>query len=394
LTEYVEQESQKPRLRIVHCFRSPVGGIFRHVRDLSEAQSAAGHDVGIICDSTTGGDFEAKLFAEMKDKLSLGVHRTPMQRHIGIGDAGAALRTFRLIRELRPDILHGHGAKGGVYARLFGSLLRVFRYRVARLYSPHGGSLHYDERTATGRFFFTIERMMDHFTDHILFVSDYESRTYRRKIGAPRAPVTLIYNGVKASEFQPVEKVSPAADFLFIGMMRDLKGPDIFIDALAEAGGKLGRIPTAVMVGEGGDRQKYVEQVRRLGLTEAVRFLPPMPAREAFALADVIVVPSRAEAMPYIVLEALAAGMPMIASSVGGIPEIFPAGSPALILPDRSQLAARMLAALRDPSAFRDAMPGSDDLKARFGAGVMADRIERVYLATLGGNAAESFKRS
>jgi glycosyltransferase involved in cell wall biosynthesis len=388
----VEQGSQKPRLRIVHCFRSPVGGIFRHVRDLSEAQSAAGHDVGIICDSTTGGDFEARLFAEMKGHLSLGVHRTPMQRHIGVGDAGAALRTFGLIKELRPDILHGHGAKGGVYARLFGSLLRVFRYRVARLYSPHGGSLHYDERTATGRLFFAIENVMGRFTDHILFVSDYERRTYRRKIGEPRAPFTLVYNGVKASEFQPVEKASPTADFLFIGMMRDLKGPDIFIDALAEAGGRLGRPLTAVMVGEGLDRQKYVEQARRLGLAEAVRFLPPMPAREAFALAEIIVVPSRAEAMPYIVLEALAAGMPMIASSVGGIPEIFPAGSPALILPDRAQLAARMLAALGDIPGFGGAMPGVDDLKARFGADVMAERIERVYLATLGGNAAESFE--
>lgn len=388
----MEQEPPKPRLRIVHCFRSPVGGIFRHVRDLSEAQSAAGHDVGIICDSTTGGDFEAMLFAEMKGNLSLGVHRTPMQRHIGIGDAGAALRTFGLIKELRPDILHGHGAKGGVYARLFGSLLRVFRYRVARLYSPHGGSLHYDERTATGRFFFAIERVMDRFTDHILFVSDYERRTYRRKIGEPRAPFTLVYNGVKASEFQPVEKASAVADFLFIGMMRDLKGPDIFIDALAEAGGKLGRPLTAVMVGEGTDRQKYIEQVRHLDLADAVRFLPPMPAREAFALAEIIVVPSRAEAMPYIVLEALAAGMPMIASSVGGIPEIFPADSPALILPDRAQLAGRMLAALRDTPAFRDAMPAIGDLKARFGADVMAGRIEHVYLATLGGPAAESFK--
>ena len=50
------------KLRIVHCFRSPVGGIFRHVRDLTEAQVAAGHLVGIVCDSTTGGDFEERLF--------------------------------------------------------------------------------------------------------------------------------------------------------------------------------------------------------------------------------------------------------------------------------------------------------------------------------------------
>ncbi|TIW02131.1 MAG: glycosyltransferase family 1 protein, partial [Mesorhizobium sp.] len=96
-------------LRIVHCFRSPVGGIFRHVRDLTEAQVAAGHAVGIVCDSTTGGDYEERLFEAMKDSLALGIHRTPMQRHVGPGDLASAWRTYRIIQELRPDVLHGHG---------------------------------------------------------------------------------------------------------------------------------------------------------------------------------------------------------------------------------------------------------------------------------------------
>ncbi|TIT71581.1 MAG: glycosyltransferase family 4 protein, partial [Mesorhizobium sp.] len=97
-----------------------------------------------VCDSTTGGDYEERLFDAMGESLALGIHRTPMQRHIGPGDIAAAWRTYGIIKELRPDVLHGHGAKGGAYARLFGSLLRVSRSRVARLYSPHGGSLHYD----------------------------------------------------------------------------------------------------------------------------------------------------------------------------------------------------------------------------------------------------------
>ncbi len=113
------------RLRIVHCFRSPVGGIFRHVRDLTDAQVEAGHAVGIVCDSTTGGAFEDRLFHDIEAKLALGVSRTPMQRHVGPGDVAAAWRTFRLVRALKPDVLHGHGAKGGVYSRLFGTLLRL-----------------------------------------------------------------------------------------------------------------------------------------------------------------------------------------------------------------------------------------------------------------------------
>ncbi|AZO55246.1 MULTISPECIES: glycosyltransferase [unclassified Mesorhizobium] len=371
------------KLRIVHCFRSPVGGIFRHVRDLTEAQVAAGHMVGIVCDSTTGGELEEHLFEQMKDTLALGIHRTPMQRHVGPGDIASARRTYRIIKELRPDVLHGHGAKGGVYARLFGSLLRVSRSRVARLYSPHGGSLHYDENTATGKLFFALEYLMARFTDCLLFVSDYERRTYRRKVGEPPIPNTLVYNGLRATEFETVTAGSDAADLLYIGMMRDLKGPDIFIDALAAVASRLGRAPSAVMVGDGDDLPRYHEQVKRLGLEGNVRFLPPMPAREAFVLAALVVVPSRAEAMPYTVLEALAAARPMIATSVGGIPEIFGSDSPALIRPDPGELADKMSQALGDLAAYRELMPDESTLRARFGADVMAAEIEKAYFAAL-----------
>ena len=372
------------QLRIVHCFRSPVGGIFRHVRDLTAAQVAAGHLVGIVCDSTTGGEYEEKLFSELQGSLALGVHRTPMQRHIGPGDLVSAYRTFRIIKGWQPDILHGHGAKGGVYARMFGSLLRVFRSRVARLYSPHGGSLHYDERTLVGRIFFGLEWLMSVFTDHLLFVSDYERQTYRRKVGKPPIPNSLVYNGLRETEFEPVQRDADAADFLYIGMMRDLKGPDLFIDALALAEGRLGRQLRAVMVGDGDDLPAYREQVKRLGLADRVAFHPPMNARKAFALASNIVVPSRAEAMPYIVLEALGAGMPMIATAVGGIPEIFTPGSPALVNPDASEIAGRMDAAMRDAGGFRALMPTEESLKTRFSAAVMARDIERAYFEALG----------
>jgi glycosyltransferase involved in cell wall biosynthesis len=372
------------KLRIVHCFRSPVGGIFRHVRDLTEAQVAAGHAVGIVCDSTTGGEFEERLFRDLESKLTLGVRRTPMQRHIGPGDITCAWRTYKLIKELQPDVLHGHGAKGGVYVRVFGSLLRVSRSRVARFYSPHGGSLHYDETTVTGKFFFGLERLMERVTDHLLLVSDYERRAFRRKIGEPHAPNSLVYNGLRESEFEPVVPAPNTADLLYIGMMRDLKGPDIFIDALPSAEKILGRPISAVMVGDGDDLPRYRAQVERLGLADRVRFVAPIPAREAFALGRIVVVPSRAEAMPYIVLEALGAGKPMIASAVGGIPEIFGEGAPALVLPLPAQLAPRMATALKDVAAYCALMPQLPDLKARFGADVMARQIEQIYFAALG----------
>src|SRR5262245_4800059 len=224
----------------------------------------------------------------MAGMLKRGVRRTPMQRHIGPGDIASAWRTYTIIKELQPDVLHGHGAKGGVYARLFGSLLRVSRSRVARLYSPHGGSLHYDETTLVGRVFFTLERLMSYFTDCLLFVSGYERRTYERKVGPPPIPNRLVYNGLQEVEFEPVQQNAGAADFLYIGMMRDLKGPDLFIAALAGVEKKIGRKLSAVMVGAGDDLPKYKDQVAALGLADRVTFHDPMRARQAFALGQII----------------------------------------------------------------------------------------------------------
>ena len=87
--------------------------------------------------------------------------------------------------------------------------------------------------------------------------------------------------------------------------------------------------------------------------------------------------------MPYIVLETLAAGRPMIATAVGGIPEIFGEGSPALIRPDPHQLGDKMHEALSDLDAYRRVMPDTVSLKARFGVDVMAADIEKAYFAAL-----------
>src|SRR5690606_14288376 len=98
----------------------------------------------------------------------------------------------------------------------------------------------------------------------------------------------------------------------------------------------------------------------------------------------VIVVPSRAEAMPYIVLEALAARKDMIATSVGGIPEIFSPQSPALVSPSSQSVEKAMVSAIRDPERFAANMPPREELKAKFSARVMARDIENTYVEALG----------
>ncbi len=94
-----------------------------------------------------------------------------------------------------------------------------------------------------------------------------------------------------------------------------------------------GRKVTATIVGDGPDRAQFQREVAKQGLGEQVQFVGARPARQAFGLGRLLVVPSRAESLPYIVLEAAAAGVPMIASQVGGIPEIFGSDLGSLVAP-------------------------------------------------------------
>ncbi|MDX0163629.1 glycosyltransferase [Sinorhizobium meliloti] len=371
--------SERP-LRILHCFRSPVGGIFRHVRDLAEAHANAGHQVGILCDSTTGGTHEDALFEEVRPHLALGIIRVPIHRSIGASDAAALWRGYKEIRSLQPDVLHGHGAKGGVLARIVGSALRVNKYRVARLYSPHGGSLHFERRSLAGSLILRVERLQERLTDALVFVCEYERRTYGARVGLPLARNELIYNGIDDAEFEPFETGPGAVDFLYIGMMRDLKGPDLFIEGFAAAEEIAGRRLSALMVGDGPQQRQYEEMTLRMGLADRVRLLPAMRAREAFALARKVVIPSRAESMPYILLEALAAGKPVIATRVGGIPEVLGADSEALVPPGDAGALARLMAdAIGDAGWAARTMPDAERFKSRFAASVMTRHVMQLY---------------
>ncbi len=341
----------RKELKIVHVTRAPVGGVFRHVSDLVSAQHAAGHAVGLVCDSTTGSALDEERLAALRPALPLGLERIAMARSIAPTDIPSTLAVTRAVAGMRPDVVHSHGAKGGVYGRLAAAFERRRGVTVASFYAPHGGSLHYDTHSLTGRLYFGVERALERLTDGLIHVSAYEARMYREKVGPPRCPAHIVRNGLKPEDFEPIVMDPDAADFIFIGELRDLKGVDLFIEALGllEREGNPAR---ALIVGPStpDDAQRYRDLANAKVTQHRVAFMPPMPARKAFALARTVVLPSRAESLPYVVLEAAAAGMPLIATDVGGVPEIFEGEANRLVAPgDATALAAAMRAALLAP---------------------------------------------
>ena len=363
-------------LNILHVLRAPVGGLFRHVIDLARGQIARGHHVGLLADSSTGGPQAEATLAELAPKLALGLVRVAMSRQVGPSDVVACAHVARRAADVEADVVHGHGAKGGAYTRLARAL------RGIRVYTPHGGSLHYDWSSPSGFLYLTSEREMMQRTDLFLFESAYGRDVFRAKVGDPGTRARVVHNGVTAAEFAPVAADPHATDLVFVGELRMLKGVDVLIKAIAILA-RDGRRTTATIVGLGPDRAAFEAAARSAG--DAIRFVGAKPAREAFAFGRLLVVPSRAESLPYIVLEAAAAGLPMIATRVGGMSEIFGPDAGALIPPnDPAALAQAIGSALQNPAATQAI---AQRLKTRvhehFSADVMTQAVLAAYAETL-----------
>src|SRR5262245_11771213 len=260
-------------LRILHATRAPVGGIFRHILDLANGQADRGHLVGIVADSMTGGERAEQALAEIAPRLKLGVHRLAIRREPVPVDVLVWAHFARLIGRRKPDVLHGHGAKTGAFIRLRGASTDTIR-----VYTPHGGSLHYPLSTLKGQVYSRLERALMNNTDLFLFESAFARDTYQRTIGVPKGLVRTVFNGVTAGEFDAIVKADDATDVCYVGEFREIKGADLLVDAIARlrAGGKN---VTLTLGGDGEELANLKAQVSRLNLGEAVRFIGHVKAR-------------------------------------------------------------------------------------------------------------------
>lgn len=342
------------RRRILHVFRAPLGGLFRHVLDVARGQTERGHEVGIFCDSTTGGTRADETLDALGPKLALGVTRIPMRRLPHPFDATAIAALTGLYRRLEPDVLHGHGSKGGAYARIV--TWPALDGKVVRAYTPHGGSFNYGPGTLSHRVYMAAEGILTRRTDVFLFESAYVRSRYEAFVNARPKLVRVVRNGIAEVEFEPIVPEPDPFDLVYIGEFRIAKGVDTLIDALAIIRNDHGRRLTLLAVGSGPSEQDLKARAQVAGVWDSIAFVPPQPIRGALARGRVMVVPSKAESLPYVILEAAAAAMPLVSTNVGGIGEIFGPYSDALIPPDDPRvLADKILATLAEPEAERSA---------------------------------------
>ena len=362
-------------LRVLEILRAPVGGLFRHVTDLTEELARRGHQIGIVVDSLTSDALTEERLAKLAPSAALGIHNMPMPRTLGIGDFTTPYSIRKLARKLEIDVLHGHGAKGGLGARLGRT------GRSVSLNTPHGGVLNYKPGSLAGQFFRNAERAIGGITDAYIFESAYAQRAFHEQIGVPPCREAVIHNGLAPAEFEPVPPDAEARDFVFIGEFRDVKGLRYLLEALVAVKAPDGRPATLAMAGGGPEFEATKVRITELGLDGRVDLLGVQPARPTLRRGRCLVVPSLAESLPYVILEGASAGRPVISTNVGGIAEIYGPTAGSLVPPaDTAALRKAMQRELDEPdAAAREAAERLEFIRPRFSIAHMTDQIEALY---------------
>ena len=318
--------------------RPDEGGAFRHVADLSRGVTAAGHEVA-VCGP----------LAHRADHLDAEVIPLEMTRAIDPRADLASLRGLaRIVRAWRPDIVHAHGSKGSVYARAG----RPAYPRVPVIHTPHGypfaGSLPAPARRRYKR----IERLLGRLSTMVICVCEAERRL-ALSVGTRRT--TVVYNGTEpnpprevAAPMESLRGGSPVV--LAVSGLRPGKGVDTLVESWPAV---LERRPDAVLAiaGDGSERQRITDQIAVLGIESSVHLLGNIePAELALCGADLFVSPSWSESFPYAVLEAMAVGLPTVATDVGGTGEAVEDGVTGVLVPprDSATLATRIADVLGD----------------------------------------------
>jgi glycosyltransferase involved in cell wall biosynthesis len=366
--------------RILHVFRAPVGGLFRHVLDLARGQIERGHQVGLLCDASSGGDRAQQILEDLRPRLALGLTRVAMRRDLHPRDLSALTAVARAYRNVKPDVLHGHGSKGAAYARLVSD--RALDRPAIRVYTPHGGSFHYPPGTLRHAVYMAAEKLLARRTDAFIFESEYIAGRFRAFVGEPDRLAHVVYNGLTAAEFEPVPSRADPFDLMCVGELRPGKGVETLIDAVALLRQERRLRPTLLLVGSGASQEALQEHAKKAGIADTTTFVPPQPIRQAFGRARVMVMPSHAESLPYVILEAAAAAQPLVATRVGGIPEIFgPYADELIPANDVPALAAAVQAKLGEPEDVRRAKAERlrQFVNGRFALDAMVDGVLGVY---------------
>jgi glycosyltransferase involved in cell wall biosynthesis len=382
------------RLRVLRIIaRLNVGGPARHVTVLDQRLGGRGFQT-LLAHGEVGPD-EASL-ERLVHEAGIPSARIPgLGRRVSpVSDLRALAALVRLVFRYQPDVVHTHTAKAGTLGRIAATLFNLSRPRSARclvVHTFHGHVLHdYFGRFATAAVR-AVERALGRVTDCVLVLSprqrDEIAGRYRV---VPPARAHVVPLGLELDALLAMDPATRPARtgvvFGFVGRFVPIKNLPMLIEAFASVHRRLPDV-RLLLVGDGASRADIESLIARLGLQDAVELAgwrQDLPG--VYRDIDVVVLASLNEGTPVAVIEAMAAGLPVIATDVGGVADVVEHGVSGVLVPSGSldQLTAAMLRLAGGPGE-RTALgcAGRAAVRTRFTAERLAADVAQLYAIEL-----------
>ena len=296
-------------------------------------------------------------------------------------------KIFSLFLKEKFHIVHTHTSKAGIIgrwaAKMSGTKIIV--------HTPHGHIFYGYEKELVTLFYTWIERITSWITDTIVTLTEKGKIEHlERGIGNPEK-MKVIYSGVEIEKFFiPRDKISERK-FLglpergkivgCIGRMVPVKGHEYFLEAASIVREKYPEVHF-LLQGEGPLRKQLIEKVRNLSLSSCCTFLPSeTPVERVLSSLDIFVLPSLNEGMGRVLVEAMATGLPIVATKVGGVPELVKNGINGYLVPpgDKDSMADSIVSLLKNPSLASRMGEKGREMSKNFSAQRMVLEIESLY---------------
>lgn len=298
-------------MRILLVCESFTGGCERHIIDILNAASREGYET-VLAYSDVREPGCGKDIPKLENLTTLRLRM--LRRPAPLGDLIAAVRLFFLIRRGRFDIIHCHSSKAGFLGRISAAVARGLGAAGTVLYTPHG--LSFQVGGLRGWFYLTAEKLVSGLTDRFVAVSEGEARLIVQHNLASGKGVTVTANGVDraACDIRAPAEETPAVGMM--GRLTEQKGALYFVDAAILAAERCPGI-RFLIAGDGPQRSRLEERAQAArckidfpGWSDPAGFL---------SHTDIVVIPSLWEGLPYVLLQAMAAGRAIVASDIPGI---------------------------------------------------------------------------
>jgi glycosyltransferase involved in cell wall biosynthesis len=358
-------------VRVLHVAKvAGISGSENHLLLLLPALRARGHDVRLVM--LHEGEPGAEELAVRLEREGVPVERVRMRVAT---DPLAFARLARSIRRSRPDILHTHLVHADFHGLPAGRLARV----PVQISTKHGFNPFRGRRA-----FATADRAVARLADVHIAISAGLARYLAESEGFDEAGFEIVHYGIEAGPPPPPPPAEPR--LAIVGRLIPIKGHDVLLEAVARARDDVPGLSVEI-AGDGPLEPELRATTERLGLDGVVSFLGRVsPVAPVFERAAIVVVPSLGEGFGMVALEAMERGRAVIASDVGGLPEIVADGRTGLLVPagDADALARAIVELAGDPARVAAlGAAGRERALAEFSQDRCTDRIEELYRAAL-----------